>query len=184
MVTSKEIIDKWKVVRKGQLLLFEDYDDLLLQTPFIVTDDSNFDTMVLIHFWMNVYKPSANTIKQDVYRTWVNGLYKYFKYAYPRTGYFTETNQSEVSFAAIRKDDLKPQLEELSLWIPFIKPLNNKHSVCKIIDIFEHTLSYNGSYSLNICDNQYKIIRNNSVKAEFDSLESVVSYIKNNLWYE
>jgi hypothetical protein len=139
---------------------------------------------------MNVYIPDGYTddsrTSQEVYSSWNSAIYKYFTYAYAAMGYNPKTNQQVVKFSGYKKEPFQPQIEELMMWLPHIKPSLNEREkrVGLYIGIFEHTLSEFGSWDLWIYGDEYVIYKSRWEEAKFDSLVKCVEYMVNHLWYE
>jgi len=190
---SREIVDRWAVERSGQLLLWEDHDQLIRTTPFKAVDP-DFDRQVLIHFWMNVYKGDAWNVEEkveyEIWKTYHDPLYSMFLYVKPE-GYMRESCQSCLQIAGYKKEPLEDHMKELLMWLPHYKCVTNSENDRKAqyFSIFEHTLSEGGIYNAWVyspteCEIGFTRYGHYSVKHRFDSLEKMLDYIRLNYWYE
>ena len=192
-MNSAEIVEAYGAKLDGQQLLFHDDDIVLRQTKFnSITPE--FDKQALIHWWMDVYLPEYRNVDehaiQEVYNSWSNAIWNYFKYT-SLSGYNPATNQQVVKFSGYLKEPVDVQTEELRLWVPHIKLCLNKDNgkMGKYISIFEHSLSANGIYSLWIYDNDdiglgCTRYSHYEEKAHFDCLGKAVWFVVNHYWYE
>ncbi|MOA34700.1 hypothetical protein D3C78_1560910 [compost metagenome] len=82
------------------------------------------------------------------------------------------------------KDNLEQTISTLEEVIPMLKV----HNSVKRLDIFEHTCSENGSWSVEITDTTYDLIlhyyHRKSVNKSFDSLRGLVEYVQQYHYYE
>lgn len=191
-MTSEEIVNLWGIKRKGQQLLFEDYDNILRNTKFISNDDVEINKQILIHWWMNVYAINDGRdfdVPYEVYKSWSNAIGNNFKFIM-MSGYHTISKQTIVSLACSKHLPLEPQLEELKLWLPHIIPTKNDKDKreSKYISIFEHNLSKDAIISLSIYSDTDISVNSfrygqHKVLCPFDNIRDAVEYIWQNFWY-
>jgi hypothetical protein len=188
---SQTIVDRYEAKLEGQQLLFPDSNIVLRNTKFKKIDPE-FDKAAIVHWWMNVYVPEGhgeNKTEYEVYNTWSNAVYPYFRNIHI-SGYNPHTDQQAVTFAGYKKEPVDPQIEELRLWVPHIKPCKDKNDrVGKHVKVFEHTLSENGSWHLWIySDNEYALgtmrWHRYTQTATFDSLGKSVWFITQHYYYK
>ena len=108
-------------------------------------------------------------------------------------GYFPETNQRCIKVMLTKNniESFNKTISALKEILPFIKPLiNGDYKGFKFIDIFEHTLSEQGTYYMFVdeIENVYKLMQDRyhttyDLKV-FDSLESIIKYVQDNHWYQ
>lgn len=101
-------------------------------------------------------------------------------------GYYPDTNQFALRVVLYRDDPvekLEKLAKDIELFLPHIKPLGNN---MKVIDIFEHTLSYSCSYSLQITsdDKRFFVCAGHYRRQQFASLLDALQYIRKNHYYE
>ena len=188
-VTSQQIVELFDVKLVGQQLLIPDPDYVLLCSKFQPTGDDNLDREILIHWWMHVYDPTEDyKLGEGIYGSWSNACYRYFKYA-TQSGYNPETGQA-VKLSCYKHTPLEPQLEQLQLWLPHIKPSrlrphDESERKGKWISVFEHTLSYHGSYNLIIySDTEVDLTFTYDSPRKFGSLDEAVDFVRLHHWYE
>ena len=186
MITSQEIVDKYKVSEKGQLTLFSDPDELLVKTKFQKTDDPEFDKLAIVHWWMNVYVPDGYgryKTEYEIYSTWSNAIGNNFKYI-SQSGYNLQTRQSCVQIRAYKNEPTADLLAELELWLPHIKECDG----IKHIGIFESSLSEHGIYAFEIRKDKFVITftryHNKRDLKEFDNLSDAVNCIRESIYYK
>lgn len=179
-MNSKEIVAAYKAKLSGQQLLVEDDDFILRHTSF-KSISPLFDKQVLVHWWMNVHIPPGSkneSTPSEIFRSWDNAIYGRFKYVRPGMTYNLDTRQVIIKIGTRKSDELKPQIEELEMWLPFVKG----HP--KVVDIFEHTLSRWEIYKLHVSPGLYKVKTTSRTIASFDNIIDTVSFIRKNHWYE
>lgn len=202
-MNSSEIVDKFGIDRKtfkigGQRMLIADDDLILRNIKWRTTDDKNFDQHAAAHWWMNVYAPMGRGdlgTPQEIFNSWSDTLYHVFKYT-GSSGYNHTTNQSGVRISAVKNVPWGYHMDELMVWLPLIKPMNNSEEILdrpvdfqfKYVDIFESTLSEHGTYDLYVADSASFIIftrfHSTEVLHTFEKLEDAVSCIIENYWYK
>lgn len=187
-MTSSEIVQAYGAKLEGQQLLFPD-DDIVVRRTKFKPIDPEFDKKALIHWWMHVYVPDGydeeTKTPQEVFSSWSNALYTYFKYTMIG-GYKADTRQSCVKISAYKKEPVEPQIEELKLWLPHIKSAMNENAnrIGKYVDIFEHNLSRFDSWYAFVYDAEFVIYRGRWEDKKFNSIEQFMEYIVKHLWYE
>ncbi len=191
---SKTIVERYGAKLKGQQRLFED-DDLVLRNTKFKSINPEFDKEALVHFWMNVYMPEDygdGKTPYEIYKTWSNGMWKCFRYI-KTDGYRPDTNQSHINVMCYKKTPLEPQLAELAMWLPHIKPGRDENGrgerQGKHVGIFESSLSAGGVFGMTIYSDTEVVIGKVTYGSyrdikEFDGVASAVDYIRNNLWYD
>lgn len=102
------------------------------------------------------------------------------------SGYFPELNQVNLQMMLYKgKDD---NLEQTISTLEEVIPMLKVHKGVKRLDIFEHTCSENGSWSVEITDTSYDLIlhcyHRKSVNKSFDSLRALVQYVQQYHYYE
>lgn len=103
-----------------------------------------------------------------------------------QSGYFHDIQQINLKMM-LRKgknDNLEQTISTLEKVIPLLKPLKG----VKHLDIFEHTCSENGCWSVEITEASYDLIlyryHRRSVEKSFDNLRSLVEYVQEHHYYE
>lgn len=102
------------------------------------------------------------------------------------SGYFPELNQVNLQMMLYKgkEDNLEQTISTLEEVIPMIKV----HKGVKRLDIFEHTCSEDGSWSLEITDTSYDLIlhryHRKSTEKSFDNLRALVEYVQEHHYYE
>lgn len=102
------------------------------------------------------------------------------------SGYFSELQQVNLQMMLYKgeQDNLELTISTLEEVIPMLKV----HNGVKRLDIFEHTCSENGSWSVEISDTSYDLIlhyyQRKSVNKSFDSLRDLVQYVQQYHYYE
>ena len=102
-----------------------------------------------------------------------------------QSGYFHEIQQVNLSLMLYKgdADNLEKTIKNVEEVLPFLKPLNGK----KRLDIFEHTLSENGSWTVEIDDESFDLVlhryRRRSVEKQFKTLRELLKYIQKNHYY-
>jgi len=196
---SATIVEKYGAKLEGQQMLYPDPDYVLRKTKFRPIDPE-FDKQALVHWWMNVYLPdqyvdeysaALGGINQEVYRSWSNAIYSYFSCARCSGSYNSNTSQSTVQFQAYKHDLLDPQIAELKMWLPHIKPCLNPESKRegRHISILERKLSKDGAWRLWIYSDNDLVLtitayHRYSEVEKFTDLVSAVKYIAENVWYQ
>lgn len=103
-----------------------------------------------------------------------------------RSGYFPELSQVNLRIMLYKgeQDNLEQTISALEEVLPLLKV----HNGVKRLDIFEHTCSENGSWSVEITDTSYDLIlhyyHRKSVNKSFDTLRALVQYIQQYHYYE
>jgi hypothetical protein len=119
-------------------------------------------------------------------------LAAWLKPYYLRTsGYYPDTNQSAVQIMLYRKDDetvLAKMAEGIELLLPAIKPLKEIGSDegIKLFDIFEHTLSQSGSWTLarDVASGVWHVRRNRFDERMYAKLEDALRSIRERHYYQ
>lgn len=99
--------------------------------------------------------------------------------------YFHEIQQVNLSLMLYKGDtaNLEKTIKNVEEVLPFLKPLNGK----KRLGIFEHTLSENGSWTVEIDDESFDLVlhryRRRSVEKQFKTLRELLEYIQKNHYY-
>lgn len=102
------------------------------------------------------------------------------------SGYYPELEQVSVKLMMYKgeQDNLEQTISTLEEVIPLLKI----HDGVKRLDIFEHTCSENGSWSVEITDTSYDLIlhyyHRKSVNKSFDTLRALVQYVQQYHYYE
>ena len=102
-----------------------------------------------------------------------------------QSGYFHEIQQVNLRLMLYKGDtaNLEKTTKSVEEVLPFLKPLNGK----KRLDIFEHTLSENGSWTVEIDDESFDLVvhryRRRSVEKQFKTLRELIEYIQENHYY-
>lgn len=102
------------------------------------------------------------------------------------SGYHSEIQQVNLQMMLYKgeQDNLEKTISTLEEVIPLLKVYNG----VKRLDIFEHTCSENGSWSVEITDTSYDLIlhyyHRKSVNKSFDSLRALVQYVQQFHYYE
>lgn len=103
-----------------------------------------------------------------------------------QSGYFPELNQVNLQMMLYKgeQDNLEQTINTLEEVLPLLKV----HNGVKRLDIFEHTCSENGSWSVEVTDTTYDLIlhyyHRKSVNKSFDSLRALVQYVQQYHYYE
>lgn len=187
-MTSNELFQLLEASPQGQQLLFDDPDYWLVKTPF--KDSGNFvvNQEILIHWWMNVYKPgSYPSIEQDIYRTWSNAMWQCF-HRVSIHGYNPHTGQTALTLTLI-KNEPESALQELELWLPHIKPWEYQElGSVKTIHIMDRDCSEHGSITLVIGDSKVYVTMMRyhrfSIIKTFGVLADAIKYLSEKNWYE
>lgn len=102
------------------------------------------------------------------------------------SGYYPETSQIrlEVMLYKSINENLEKVFATLEKVLPYIKV----HNGVKRLGVFEHSLSENGSYSIEITDESFDLVvhrygRKSAVKS-FDNLLSLLQYVQKHHYYE
>lgn len=119
-------------------------------------------------------------------------LAAWLKPYYLRTnGYYPDTNQSAVQIMLYRKDDetvLAKMAEGIELLLPAVKPLKEIGSDegVKLFDIFEHTLSQSGSWTLayDVKDQIWHVRRNRFDERMYAKLIDALRSIRDRNYYD
>lgn len=119
-------------------------------------------------------------------------LAAWLKPYYLRTsGYYPDTNQSAVQIMLYRNDDetvLAKMAEGIEFLLPAVKPIKEIGSDegIKLFDIFEHTLSESGSWTLayDVKDQIWHIRRNRFDQSMFAKLIDALRNIRDRHYYE
>lgn len=103
-------------------------------------------------------------------------------------GQFVENNQRVISLKFDRNDQTQvaKAVKVLTKIIPACKPLNVDGKKTIIFEIFEHTLSEFGAYSLHLdVENNLKpsLVHRYSRPVQFDTLKSALAYIQQTHYY-
>jgi len=107
-------------------------------------------------------------------------------------GYFPETGQRCIKVMLTKNsiESFNKTILALKEILEFIKPLHETYPGFKFIDIFEYTLSENGSYYMLFNEEEkiYKLMLDryhvtHELKV-FDSLEKIIKYVQENHWYK
>jgi len=99
--------------------------------------------------------------------------------------YFHEIQQVNLSLMLYKgdTDNLEKTIKNVEEVLPFLKPLGGK----KRLDIFEHTLSENGSWTVEIDDESFDLVlhryHRRSVEKQFKTLRELIEYIQENHYY-
>lgn len=102
------------------------------------------------------------------------------------SGYFPDLGQINLKVMLYKgeHDNLEQTLSVLNEVIPFLK---EKDGV-KLLSVFEHTCSENGSYQIKITENEYSFVvfrySRKSVVKSFDNLRDLIKYIQEFHYYE
>lgn len=102
------------------------------------------------------------------------------------SGYHPDIQQVNLQMMLYKgeQDNLEQTISTLEEVIPMLKVYNG----VKRLDIFEHTCSENGSWSVEITDASYDLIlhyyHRKSVNKSFDSLRGLVQYVQQYHYYE
>lgn len=102
------------------------------------------------------------------------------------SGYFPETQQINLKMMLYKgvKDNLEQTISSLEDVLPLIKV----HDGVKRLDIFEHTCSEHGSWSVEISDKSYDLIvhrwHRKSTEKTFTNLCDLVKYVQEFHYYE
>lgn len=102
------------------------------------------------------------------------------------SGYFPETQQINLKMMLYKgeKDNLEQTISSLEGVLPLIKI----HNGVKRLDIFEHTCSEYGSWSVEITDKSYDLIvhrwHRKSTEKSFTTLRDLVKYVQEFHYYE
>lgn len=102
------------------------------------------------------------------------------------SGYHPDIQQVNLQMMLYKgeQDNLEQTISTLEEVLPLLKV----HNGVKRLDIFEHTCSENGSWSVEITDTAYDLIlhyyHRKSVNKSFDSLRTLVQYVQQYHYYE
>lgn len=102
------------------------------------------------------------------------------------SGYHSEIQQVNLQMMLYKgeKDNLEQTIRTLEEVLPLLKV----HKGVKRLDIFEHTCSENGSWSVEITDASFDLIlhyyHRKSVNKSFDNLRALVQYVQQYHYYE
>lgn len=102
------------------------------------------------------------------------------------SGYHPEIQQVNLQMMLYKgeQDNLEQTINTLEEVLPLLKV----HNGVKRLDIFEHTCSENGSWSVEITDTSFDLIlhyyHRKSVNKSFDSLRALVQYVQQYHYYE
>jgi len=101
-------------------------------------------------------------------------------------GYFPELHQVALKLMMYKgnKDNLDQTINSISDILPFLK----EYQGIKQLGVFEHTLSENGRFIVEISASSYELVlyryhRRSVIKA-FDDLRSLVEYVQEYHYYE
>lgn len=101
-------------------------------------------------------------------------------------GMHTDTWQMVVKLSMIRNKPLAEQLDVLH-FLPYLKPIETKLGMAKVIDIFESTCGEDGSFDIYIIDDTYKVVKCSygSPRVLFESKDvmAALDYVRLNHWY-
>jgi len=103
------------------------------------------------------------------------------------SGYFAEVEQVSLQMMLYKGegDNLKETIETLEKVIPLLKVHSDG---VKRLDIFEHTFSEHGSWSVEISEDSFDLIvhrwHRKTVDKSFDNLQDLVEYVQENHYYE
>lgn len=103
------------------------------------------------------------------------------------SGYFAEVEQVSLQMMLYKGegDNLKETIETLEKVIPLLKVHADG---VKRLDIFEHTCSENGSWSVEISETSFDLIvhrwHRKTVDKSFDNLRDLVEYVQQYHYYE
>jgi hypothetical protein len=102
------------------------------------------------------------------------------------SGYYPETSQIRLEVMLYKgvNDNLEKVFTTLEKVLPYIKV----HNGVKQLGVFEHSLSENGSYAIEITDESFDLVvhrygRKSAVKS-FDNLLSLLQYVQKHHYYE
>ena len=102
-----------------------------------------------------------------------------------QSGYFHEIQQVNLRLMLYKGDtaNLEKTIKNVEEVLPFLKPLGGK----KRLDVFEHTLSENGSWTVEIDDESFDLVlhryHRRSVEKQFKTLRELIVYIQENHYY-
>ena len=102
------------------------------------------------------------------------------------SGYFSELQQVNLQMMLYKgkNDNLEQTISTLEEVIPMLKV----HKGVKRLDIFEHTCSEDGSWSVEITETSYDLIlhryHRKSTEKSFDNLRGLVEYVQKQHYYE
>ena len=102
------------------------------------------------------------------------------------SGYFPDIQQINLKMMLYKgeKDNLEQTIQALEEVLPFIKERNG----VKHLDIFEHTCSEDGCWSVEISEGSFDLIlhhwRRRSVNQSFKTLRELVQYVQEHHYYE
>ena len=103
------------------------------------------------------------------------------------SGYFAEVEQVSLKMMLYKGegDNLKETIETLEKVIPLLKVHSDG---VKRLDIFEHTCSEHGSWSVEISEDSFDLIvhrwHRKTVDKSFDNLQDLVEYVQQYHYYE
>jgi len=101
------------------------------------------------------------------------------------SGYFHEIEQINLRMMLYKGDSesLENTIKAVEEVIPFLKPLKGK----KRLDIFEHTLSENGSWSVEIDEDSIDLVlhryHRKTVEKSFKTVREMVEYVQAHHYY-
>ena len=102
------------------------------------------------------------------------------------SGYYPETSQIRLEVMLYKgvNDNLEKVFTTLEKVLPYIKTQNGM----KRLGVFEHSLSENGSYAVEITDQSFDLVvhrygRKSAVKS-FDNLLALLQYVQKHHYYE
>lgn len=102
------------------------------------------------------------------------------------SGYNPETEQVSLKLMLYKGD--KDNLEQTITATEEVLPLLKVHNGVKRLSIFEHTLSEDGIWSVEITDDSYDLIlsryHRKSTEKSFDNLRALIQYIQEHHYYE
>jgi hypothetical protein len=102
------------------------------------------------------------------------------------SGYFPETQQINLQMMLYKGD--KDNLEQTISSLEGVLPLIKIHNGVKRLDIFEHTCSAHGSWTVEITDKSYDLIvhrcHRKSTEKSFTTLRDLVKYVQEFHYYE
>lgn len=191
-MTSEEIVERYGAKLKGQQRLWDDPDLVLRQTPFRPTGERRFDRDAIAWWWLNVYVPDGygdEKTPYEVYKTWSAAVYECFRYV-RLSGYWSETNQQAVQILGYRAEPPEAHTADLLVWLPHVREGRGRSDrPGKHLDVFEHTLSQYGTYTLTVNGDGSATLgiqaygRWRELRA-FGSAEAAVDHVRLNHWYE
>lgn len=187
MLTLEALYDKRKRIEESLSNLRKQYDKLgnkiLNEVDILNEINETIDLATLkeddVKALLNVYPETKR--KRQLREKFLE------KYGLSSNSHFPETCQSCIQIALYKYNDeiTEKTYEGIKLLLPYIKPLKNGY---KKFSIFEHTLSLNYSYYLQVTeDEEYQIVTHLSFKDPIyksKDLMKVLKYIQKNLYYQ